>query len=95
MSRARAASRFCAWVRCSRLSISSTPSLVMRLPASATSRILDLGRQRRRVDVEAQLHGRRHLVDVLPAGAGRAHEPLVDLAVVEDEGRRDLQHAGC
>src|SRR4051812_19117921 len=37
-SLARAASRFMAWVRCSRLSISSTPSLVMRLPASAISR---------------------------------------------------------
>jgi len=39
-SRARAASRFCPCVRCSRLSMRSTPSDVMRLPASLTSRSL-------------------------------------------------------
>lgn len=40
LSRARAALRFWAWVRCSRASMSSTPSVVMRLPASACSRCL-------------------------------------------------------
>ena len=38
MKRARAASRFCACVRCSRLSISNTPSVVIRRPASVVSR---------------------------------------------------------
>jgi hypothetical protein len=38
MRRARAASRFWGWVRCSRLSMRRTPSALSRLPASATSR---------------------------------------------------------
>ena len=38
MSRARAASRFCPCVRCSRLSIRRTPSAVTRCPASAVNR---------------------------------------------------------
>ena len=36
--RSRASSRFCAWVRCRRASITTTPSVVTRLPASASSR---------------------------------------------------------
>src|SRR3954469_1731098 len=55
---------------------------------------LHLGGQRRRPDVEAQLHRRRHLVDVLPARTRRADEALLDLALVERQGRRDLQHDG-
>src|SRR5690242_482582 len=40
----------------------------------------DVARQRRRAaDVEAQLHRRCQLVDVLPAGTGGAHEALLDL----------------
>ena len=36
--RSRASSRFCAWVRCRRASITTTPSAVTRLPANASSR---------------------------------------------------------
>ena len=50
----------------------------------------DVWGKRRDTDVEAQLDGRRHLVHVLPAGPGRAHEPLVDLALVERNGAGDL-----
>ena len=62
----------------------STPSLVSRRPAQALEPLADSGQQRGRMaDVEAQLHGRRQLVDVLAAGAGRADEILFDLALVE------------
>src|SRR3954447_25113208 len=55
---------------------------------------LHLGRQRRPVDVEPQLHRRRHLVDVLSARTRGADEALLDLALVERQRRRDLQHDG-
>src|SRR5215208_8439020 len=74
MRRARAASRFIAWVR--------------------DEAGLDLERQRRRLDVEAELHGCRDLVDVLAAGSRRADEALLDLALVERQRRRDLQSHG-
>ena len=91
-NRARAASRFCACVRCSRLSISSTPSAVMRRPASAISRSLTSVRERRVVDAEAQLDRGGHLVDVLAAWPGRADEPLLEVALVDRDGVSDLYH---
>jgi hypothetical protein len=53
----------------------------------------DVVRQRRRAaHVEAELHGARHLVDVLPARPGGAHEALLDLALVERDGLGDPDH---
>src|SRR6185437_14982760 len=43
-------------------------------------------------DVEAQLHRRRQLVDILAAGAGRADEILFDLALVEADAVGDADH---
>ena len=40
--------------------------------------------------VEAQLHGRRDLVDVLPAGARGPHEGLADARLVDVKGGSDL-----
>ena len=88
--RALAASRFRPCVRCSRLSRTSTPSVVMRLPASTVRRGFDVWGKRRDPAVESQLDGGCHLVHVLPAGPGRAHEPLIDLALVERNGAGDL-----
>ena len=75
-------------------SMTMTPSLVARWPASF------MVRARTRSDrpgalrgVEAQLHGRRDLVDVLAAGAGRADEilrqgrPSMDDGIVGDDDR--------
>ncbi len=50
----------------------------------------DVWGKRRDADVETQLDGGCHLVHVLPAGPGRAHEPLIDLALVERDGAGDL-----
>ena len=50
----------------------------------------DVWGKRRDADVEVQLDGGCHLVHVLPAGPGRAHEPLIDLALVERNGAGDL-----
>ena len=72
--------------------MSSTPSPVMRLPASATSRCLTSGGSDEALDVEPQLDGGRDLVDVLPARAGRAHEPFLELAVFDDDGVGDADH---
>src|SRR5216684_2237731 len=47
-----------------------------------------MGQRGRMTHVEAQLHGRRRLVDVLTTWPGRAHEALLDL------GRIDRQRAG-
>src|SRR5438309_4650285 len=50
--------------------------------------------QRRRArGVEAQLDGRRDLVDVLSPRPRRADEPLVQLALVERDRRSDRKHA--
>ena len=88
-SRSSASARLRSWVRWFCAMMTSTPSLVSRLPASRISRIAHVVRQRRRAaHVEAQLHRGRELVDVLPAGTGGAHEALLDLAVVDaDAGR--------
>ena len=43
-------------------------------------------------DIEAQLNRRLHLLDVLTAGAGRAHEIFMQLAFVDGDGRGDLNH---
>ena len=42
-----------------------------------------VGQRRRAARVEAQLHGGRHLVDVLPARAGGADEAFLALALVD------------
>ena len=78
-------------VRCSRLSISSTPPVVIRLPASAIRRSFTLVRERRGADVEAQLHGGRHLVHVLAARPGGADEALVEIALVDERAYRSLR----
>src|SRR5262249_13003997 len=54
-----------------------------------------VGMQRRRMaHVEAQLHCRRQLVDILAAGTGRAHEALLDLALVDANALGDADHGG-
>src|SRR5262249_62377648 len=53
----------------------------------------NLVRQRRRTaHVEAQLHGRGKLVDVLPARAGRTDEAFRDLAIVDRDVVVDADH---
>jgi hypothetical protein len=48
------------------------------LVAQRQQPLLDIGRQRRRRDVEAKVNRARHLVDVLAAGALRAHRGHLD-----------------
>ena len=85
-ARARA-SRFWPASGTPRASITSTPSVVMRDPASARSRVAHVVIERRRAaGVEPQLHGGRHLVDVLPARPRCANERLLELGVVDDDG---------
>jgi hypothetical protein len=50
------------------------------LPGDREQALLDGVGERRGGDVEAEFDGRGHLVDVLAAGPGGAHEPFVDLA---------------
>lgn len=55
----------------------------------------DIAWQRRRMtQIEPQLHGRRNLVDVLPAGARRADKGLLDLARGNGDLVCDLDHGG-
>ena len=58
-----------------------------------------LGKRSGVADIETQLHRGRHLVDVLPAGAGRPDESLPDLVLVELDGARHADHSfmvsGC
>src|SRR5437660_1727684 len=49
--------------------------------AAAKQALLHVRRQRRAADVEAQVNGVRHLVDILPAGALRAHGGELDLVL--------------
>ena len=61
---------------------------VLRRPRARQLDQLDrdvVGKARRAARVEAQLHGGRNLVDILPAGAGGANESLDDLALVDFE----------
>ncbi len=51
--------------------------------------LADIVLQRRSVEIETELNGGRHLVDILAARPGCAHEPLLDLAVADLEPRRD------
>src|SRR5690349_10716866 len=44
------------------------------------------------IQLEPQFHRSRHLVDVLPAGPGGAHEALLDVALVERQRRGDWNH---
>ena len=44
--------------------------------------------------IEAQLDRGRQLVDVLPAGPGGADEALGEFALVDRQGRGDLNHGG-
>ena len=81
-SRARAASRFCACVRCSRLSMSRTSSAIMRLPARLRRRSFTSSGSDDAADVEAQLDRRRHFVDVLPARPRGPNESLFDVLFV-------------
>ena len=50
-----------------------------------------VGQRRRMAHVEAQLHRRRHLVDVLPARPGRAHEAFRQFGVVDRDGVGDAE----
>src|SRR3954452_3689576 len=52
-----------------------------------------VGQRGRAANVEAQLYGRGQLVDVLAARARGAHERLLDLSLVDADGRSDLDHA--
>src|SRR5215831_4904596 len=53
-----------------------------------------LGKARRAAHVEAKLHRARELVDVLPAGTGRADEMLLELALADADRRSDADHRG-
>src|SRR5262245_20413582 len=53
---------------------------------------LDVVRQRGTADVEPQLDGGGHLVDILTARTGRAHELLVDLTLVDGQTGGDAKH---
>ena len=86
-SRSRAATRFCACVRYSRASITSTPSVGDATAAEPQQPGLDRRRQARGGDVDAQLHRGRDLVDVLTARAGGADEPLLEIALVQHNRR--------
>jgi len=55
--------------------------------------ILDVGWQRRGAHIEPELDGRRDLVDVLTARSGRAHEPLLDRAIVNRDVVGNANHA--
>ncbi len=59
------------------------------VPGARDQPLLHLGRERRGANVEAQLDRGRDLIDVLTAGARGADEPLLDVAVVEDESVSD------
>jgi hypothetical protein len=72
--------------------MSSTPSAPSLEPASALEALLHRLGERRGVDVEAKLDRGRDLVDVLAAWPRRADEPLFELALVDLDGRRDLDH---
>ena len=89
----RRAQRSCRLRSCERnrrAAITTTPSRVSRLPASALQPRLHGVRQGGRpARVEAKLHRGRDLVDVLPAGAGRQHETDGKLAVIDREILRD------
>src|SRR6476646_7119599 len=53
----------------------------------------DIVRQRGRVArIKAKLHSRRHLVDVLASGAGRAHKGFRKLGFVDGDRVGDLDH---
>src|SRR5262249_26252293 len=53
----------------------------------------DVGRQRgRAANVEAELHGARKLVDVLPSGSGGANELLLELAFLDVDPVVDAEH---
>src|SRR5579859_3415847 len=55
----------------------------------------DLVRQRvRSGEVEPELNGGRHLVDVLTARSGRADEAFLDVAVADLQPRRDVKRHG-
>src|SRR5262249_39112203 len=51
-----------------------------------------IGWQRDAAGVEAELRRRRHLVDVLAAGAGRANESDLDVVLVDQEVTHNPQH---
>ena len=76
-SRSRASARLRSCWRCSCASDDDHAVLGQPLAGQLHQPDRDVVRQRRRTPhVEAQLHRRRDLVDVLPAGAGRADEGL-------------------
>ena len=92
-SRSSASCRLRSWVRKRCALITRTPSWVSRRPASRSSRSGPLRQGGRAADVEPQLDRGLHLVDVLPAGSGRTHEAHLELALVQRDIRRDLDHA--
>ena len=67
------------------------------IPGQCMKALLDIGGQRRGAHIETELHGGRHFVDVLPAWAGRADEPLVELAVFDRDriGDSNRQMGSC
>ena len=83
--RSRASARLRSCVRKRSARMTSTPSSVRRRPASRASRAHRPGQRGRAAHVEAQLDRGRDLVDVLPAGAGGAHEAFLDLPLVEHD----------
>ena len=51
-----------------------------------------LGQRGRAARIEPQLHGGRHLVDVLPARTRGAHERLLQLGIVDLDRGGHVQH---
>ena len=74
--------------------MTSTPSLVMRDPASVFSRSRISSVSAGEVGgVESQLDGGRNLVHVLAAWPGRSHEALVQFGFSDGNPRADLHVA--
>ena len=93
--RARASSRLRSWARKRRASMTSTPSRLIRFLARRSRRSPHLfGQRLGAAHVETQLHRARHLVDVLPARSGGAHEAPGELVLAERDDGSGLQHGG-
>jgi hypothetical protein len=76
-------------------SINNEYAVIRNPPACETNQTLAnvYGQGGRLVNIETELHGRGCLVDILPAWSSGANEFLMDFALVNRYGGRDLNHA--
>ena len=84
-SRASASARLRSWVRWFWARITITPSLVSRFPATRQRGSRHRSAVTANRAVEPELYRGRELVDILPAGAGGAHEALLDFGVIDGD----------